>query len=94
MQTIHKYPIPIADEFALEIPHRAKVLCVQVQRDEPFIWALVDDATSLKSTYTFLLRGTGHNCEDIHINRESYIGTFQLHGGNIVFHLFSKNFLP
>jgi hypothetical protein len=87
MKTIHKYPIKIEDHFTVMMPWHAQILCVQVQRDEPFIWALVDTRNSLVTRH-FLLRGTGHDASEVAINDAKYVGTFQLHGGDLVFHLF------
>jgi len=87
MNTIWKYPIPIQNSFELELPERSAVLCVQVQHDQPCIWALVNSEASLVKR-KFLLLGTGQNAGAVEINTQSYIGTFQLREGNLMFHLF------
>ena len=86
MLEVWKFPIPIQDEFELEMPRLAQILCVQVQRDQPCIWALVDPQERPHQTF-FRLAGTGQlieGSEDDYI----YVGTFQLQGGSLVFHLF------
>jgi len=87
MRTIYKYKLPVGDEFALEMPAGAEVLTVQMQDDQPFIWALVntDHSPQLRQ---FLVLGTGHDCSDTRICATNYVGTFQLLGGRLVFHLF------
>jgi len=83
---VYKYTIPVEDYFSLDLPAGAKILTIQVQRDEPQIWALVDPEQQPRP-YNFRLAGTGH---DITESRDSleYIGTFQLVGGNFIGHLF------
>jgi hypothetical protein len=90
MRTIYKYQIPIEDEFVLPLPTGARVLCVQVQHSVPCIWALVEGGAGVPTEdRRFALRGTGHPCDD-ELNGATYIGTFQLHGGGRVFHLFLR----
>ena len=84
--TIWKFPIPLEDEFELEMPLGAAILCVQVQGEEPCIWARVDPKAK-KHRRVFRLAGTGRE-----IPKElGYIGTFQLRGGTLVFHLFERH---
>ena len=86
---IFKYPIRIEDIQSIKLPIGAEILCVQTQNNEPFIWALVDPSTDADMmSHTFELFGTGHEVTyDMGIESK-YIGTFQLHGGDLIFHLF------
>lgn len=86
---IFKYPIQIEDVQSIKLPIGAEILCVQTQRNEPFIWALVDPSSDADMiSHTFELFGTGHEViYGMGIERK-YIGTFQLHDGNLIFHLF------
>ena len=86
MRTVHKFPIPIEDDFTLEIPAGAKLLHVATQHGQPCLWACVDTEHE-PIPYRFWLRGTGH---EIAVTRHgaAYLGTFQLEGGALVFHLF------
>ena len=86
MRVVHKYPFPIEDHFRLELPLGAKVLSVQVQRGQPCLWALVTPSTPLGERF-FRLAGTGHEITQ-EPSRLKHVGTFQLHDGAIVFHLF------
>ena len=86
MLTIHKYSIPIEDRMFLELPAGAKILTVQVQTECPQIWALVDTEQPLEARF-FRMVGTGHPITE-DILSLSYIGTFQLQGGGLIFHLF------
>jgi hypothetical protein len=83
--TIWKFPVPIADEFAVVMPKGALVLTVQAQAGEPVVWAIVSpDAPKVQRW--FHVRGTGH--ETAGAESMPYVGTFQVHGGQLVFHLF------
>ena len=87
MRTIYKYDIPIEDSFTVQMPHRAQILCVQAQHARPCIWAIVDTDMPTRP-HRFQLRGTGRPCESFAIAASTHIGTFQLRGGDLVFHLF------
>lgn len=85
MITIHKYQLDINDTIVVRTHTGARILSVQVQNGVPCIWALVD-TNSEKVTRILQCRGTGHDCEGVIPDR--FVGTFQLHGGALVFHLF------
>lgn len=83
---IYKYPIPVEDRFELSLPQGSEVLTVQVQRDAPQIWALVDPERPPEAR-RFRLAGTGHPItEQASLGR--YVSTFQMLDGQLVFHVF------
>ena len=84
---VFKYPIPIDDKFDLMLPVGAALLSVQVQHDTACIWALVD-ANAPRERRSFTLYGTGRPCQE---NPKDYIGSFQVYGGSLVFHLFEPS---
>ena len=84
VRRIFKYPVELTDSFTIMLPAGAEVLAVQAQNDSPFIWALVVDLARLEPRH-FRLCGTGHVIGD---GTTRYIGTFQLHDGAFVGHLF------
>lgn len=88
-KTIWKFELDITDSQHVQMPKGAEVLAVQVQRDRPCIWAMVDPAaaTEIRHFETF---GTGHDifC-DMGIER-NYVGTYQVQGGSLVFHVFER----
>jgi len=88
MKRIYKYPFPIQVEsdFVIHMPVGAKILTVQLQNGDPYIWAIVDPAAEICAR-SFLLFGTG-NPLPTDITALPYIGTFQLRSGSFVFHLF------
>ena len=86
-KTIWKFAFEINDEIVIEMPKGAKILTVQVQNGLAFIWALVDPDAEKEKRY-FDLYGTGHPI-DMSIDRW-YVGTFQIAGGDLVFHLLGR----
>jgi hypothetical protein len=83
---VWKYAVPIGDAFELRMPRGARCLTVQVQGAGLCLWALVDPSAPLE-TRRFLFRGTGHEI-DYGYAELVWVGTFQLEGGALVFHVF------
>lgn len=87
-KTVYKYALGgFGDWTTVFMPEGAEVLCVQAQNDEPFIWALITVGAPV-TAYHFRVAGTGH---DLGSNVGRYIGTFQLNGGALVFHVFAES---
>lgn len=84
-KTIYKYPLEVTDLQELELPEGAEILTVQMQTGVPCLWALVDP-TADKKCRLIRIAGTGHFLNDEIEHR--YIGTFQMAGGQLVFHAF------
>ncbi len=82
---VWKFPFPITDDIEFEMPTGAQVLSVQVQGTQPCIWVLCDPKAVLE-TRRFRLAGTGHDID----YPVSYVGSFQLYDGQLVFHLFER----
>ncbi len=92
MKAIWKFPVPVEDEIAVGIPAGAEILCVQVEITPvgpaaPYVWALVE-TTAPDELRRFAWRGTGHDASGLAGAR--YVGTVQLLGGALVFHLFDR----
>lgn len=85
MKTVWKFPIEPADHFTLEMPADAEILDIQVQHREVQLWALVNPKAKLERR-VFRLAGTGHPIEEGDELR--YVASFQLHNGDLVFHVF------
>ncbi len=85
MKKVWKYEVPLEDRFSISMPEGAEILCVQIQRDDPHIWAVVDpDAERMRRW--FRLAGTDHPLGDnLNLN---YIGSFQMAEETLIFHLF------
>jgi len=80
---IWKYELTLNTE--LTIPEGAKVLTIQEQHGNPQIWFVVNPENE-KVTRSFEIIGTGHSFD--YDESKQYIGTFQLSGGALVFHVF------
>lgn len=72
--------------FEFDIPD-GEILDVQMQGEDPRIWAIVDPSTE-KETRQFVVYGTGHEIPD-HVSMQ-YIGTVQMQSsiGGLVWHVF------
>lgn len=60
---------------------------VEVQDGSPYIWACVNPSAKSEPRQ-FRLYGTGHPIEEDCLLK--FIGTFQLFGGRLVYHLFEE----
>lgn len=78
---IYKYALKHARN-VVALPLFAKVLCVQEQRGEICLWASVTPDGDIQER-TFDVAVTGG-----HAPTGEYVGTVQLHGGDLVLHVF------
>lgn len=80
---VWKFTIPIDDAFEISMPIGAELLCVREQDNRGQLWARVVPERPVEPR-RFFLRGTGHpvdlDCK--------YVGSFMMHDGALVFHLF------
>lgn len=87
MKRIFRYVLPVETECFVVMPRGAKVLCVQTQgMSGPMVWALVEDAETVKAKHWFFVYGTGHET----YGQGTYLGTFQMNDGALVFHVFDN----
>ena len=84
MRKVYKYVLPVDDYFTMSLPQNAEILKIDLQFDILHMWALVDP-TKPSGVRHFRFVGTGHPIEEENIR---FIDTFQLHDGNLVFHIF------
>lgn len=82
---IFKYSLDVTDVQRLAMPKGAQVLTVQAQHGQPKLWALVDEKAP-NEVREFLTIGTGNPAPVT--PRDTYIGTYQMHNGELVFHVF------
>lgn len=85
-QTIWKFTVgfPVDSEH-IEMPRGAKILTTEMQHGHLRIWAMVDPSQD-KVPRLIQIAGTGHDLSTRIMGE--YIGSFQLDGGNLVFHVF------
>lgn len=87
VRTIWKFDVLVADQFELDMPADAHVISVQVQHGSVRMWAVVNPTAALTKR-KFHVLGTGHAFKG---QPGNFIGTFQLQGGDLVFHLFEAH---
>lgn len=85
MKKVFKYELPGRNISEIEMPIGAQILTIQAQGNTPQIWALVEEGKGLEKR-KFRMAGTGHSIEDK--DCQHYLGSFQLYGGEFVFHVF------
>jgi hypothetical protein len=88
MQQIFKYPLYPIDSQTVDLPVGFIPLCVQSQNGEPHLWLLVD-AKRPVTTVKLRTYGTGHPIEEA--EKLQYLGTYQMHDGALVFHVFIEH---
>ena len=88
-KTIWKFELETTDNQKLEMPVNAEILNMQTQSETLCLWALVDPAAPKETRY-FEVFGTGCPLRyDMGVSR-TYIGTYQLNDGALVFHVFER----
>ena len=87
-KVIYKYPLGVTDFQKVLMPVGAEILICQTQFGEPKLWAFVNPNEINKEYRNIEIFGTGHIVVcDMGISRK-YISTFQMYGGQSVFHVF------
>jgi len=86
MKAVWKYPLAVQSEQRIEMPEGALPLAVQIQGELPCLWAVVNRDAPL-ATLVLWTAGTGYPLPD---EPGAYLGTYQLQGGALVFHVFTR----
>lgn len=89
-KTIWKFKLETKDNNIIQMPKGAKILTVEAQYEKPCMWALVDPNQETETRH-FEVFGTGHAIRYDARNIRKYIGTYQLNGGSLVFHVFERS---
>ncbi len=87
MKAIWKYELKPTDDQNIEMPDGAEILTMQCQGETPCLWVLVDP-TKRKKIRRFEIFGTGHTMDVLSVS--TYVGTYQLKDGQLVFHVFEQ----
>ena len=90
MKSIWQFEFTIQDHVTIQMPRGASILSVQMQRRTPCIWAEVDTSADV-TDFRFRIFGTDHPIPEEVATHLDYIGTFQMHSGDLVFHLYHDN---
>lgn len=86
---IFKMTLKTTDTQVLQMPNGAKVLSLQVQHGKPQLWILVNENNSTMTQRKFVTHGTGNPINPA-VDPSKFVGTYQLDGGNLVFHVFEQ----
>lgn len=86
MNTIWKYALAQTDVQTLWMPEGATILCVQSQHGTLFLWASVN-SESQEAHRVIEIHGTGNPMPN---GSRSYIGTVQMMGAALVWHIFEQ----
>ena len=86
-QSIYKYELEITDNQNILLPIGAQILTVQNQNGKACLWALVDPNKETEARHIEIFGMGQPVLSDMGTSRE-YISTFQMHGGQLVFHVF------
>ena len=84
MKTVYKYELEITDRQDIHLPKGAQFLSAQMQNGKLCVWALVE-STREHVHRIFHVLGTGH---PMRTDNLVYIGTAQMIGGGLVWHVF------
>jgi len=84
-RVIWKYTFGVTDKFTIIMPFGTKILYVDTQRDVPCMWVEVK-LSQIATERKFKLFGTGHEVD----GELTYLGSFQLRNGDLVFHLYEE----
>lgn len=82
---IHKFAIKIEDRPVVSMDPNGRVVSFGEQHGNLFVWAIVDPNAEHKPRH-FQLCSTGYPLR----GNQRYIGTAQLHNGDLVFHLLEE----
>lgn len=90
MRQIYKYELSPNSPQSIELPEGAEILTAQGQHGRSVcLWALVDTERPTEKRYLEVF-ATG---EPVHVDmgvERRYIGTAQLEGGSLIFHIFER----
>lgn len=84
MKSIFKYLLEVTDRQTVKL--QGRILSVEVQHRKVVLYAVADDEIEPSPVEIFIV-GTGHPAD--HIAGFNFLGTVQLDGGVLMFHIFT-----
>lgn len=84
---ICKYPLDVVDQQTVHLPYGYRILTAQLQKGVLQLWVLIDPVENLSIPVSIGIYGTG---DPIDGDPGTYISTFQLYDGGLVFHVFER----
>lgn len=85
LKEVWKFPLSGVEGQTIDAPEGAEFLSVQLQGEAPVVWALVDPKRGTVGRKLISI-STGDPIAAASLGR--FLGTYQLHGGNRVWHVF------
>ena len=85
---IWKYQLEVTDEQIIELPIGSRPLFLAIQYDKLCIWIKVPSSIETVREQKIIIKGTGHDFDDIGLG---YIGSIIQAGGKLVWHVFWDN---
>ena len=95
MRTIYKYPLETTDLQTIKVPKleyedednfKNQFLYIDVQNGCPYLWCMVDTESKIRNIQLRIV-GTGNYMSEF-LNKEDYLGSYQLFNGQFVGHVF------
>lgn len=83
-----KYELKIHCDQIIEFGGIARILCVGVQRNRPYLWADVDEHLFTKEKKRIMMFNTGEEIPRDLLHKTTYIGTIMLNDGSYVGHVY------
>jgi hypothetical protein len=90
-ESIWKFPLEVTDEQSVSMPEGAEIIALQIQREVPCVWAIVDPQKKPEKRF-FRTFGTGQPLFEV-MSHYKYIGSYQISNGNFVGHVFETNYV-
>lgn len=87
-ETVYRYPLETKNEQVVLLPTGARILTVQQQNNNIFLYALVNPTYQNDQAFTIRIYGTVQEISDS--DELEYINTVLLYGGRLVVHVFVK----
>lgn len=90
MQTVYKYNLTWTDEQSLYLPLGAEILSVEFQHGFIVLYAIVNSELLSMQPWEICIAGTGHEIRGY--SKADFVGTVKTHDGQLMFHVFAKEY--
>ena len=88
MKKIWKFPLEITGEQNVTMPQNARIMSVQAQNRQLFLWVLCE-VENVKVKRKIYIYGTGYEVKNSLAKK--FIDTVQAHKGQLVWHVFEES---
>ena len=88
MKTILKYMLSVDKCQSQTLPYNAKIIHVDSQGDNMYIWAEVDTQEPMSETRMFSVFGTGHEIPKLTNAEYKHLGTVEMYDGSLIWHVY------